>query len=187
MKNATISLLITFLLSLFAMTTAQAEETYFSWLFSIKRMKEVAPVTDKTYLEECGSCHFAYPPGLLPERSWKKLMSAQALEDHFKENAELDEDTRIQILAILSNHSAEKSYYKRSKKVMSTLGDDVTPLRITEVPYIKEKHHQVDEDIDVKTSKVKSFSNCDKCHQEADNAIFDDDTVMIPGHGYWTW
>ena len=34
-----------------------------------------APITlDPTYIQECGACHTAYIPGLLPQRSWKKIM-----------------------------------------------------------------------------------------------------------------
>ena len=50
-------------------TCAHAEETFGSWLINFERTKEVKPVTDKRYLKECGECHFAYQPGLLPARS----------------------------------------------------------------------------------------------------------------------
>lgn len=187
MKKLLFTLLITTLSLMLLATSAQAEESYFSWLFSIKRHKEVAPVTDKVYKDECGACHFPFQPGLLPEASWQKLMQAKALENHFKENAELDEETRKHILALLVANSADKSYYKRSRKIMWSLGEDKAPLRITETPYFEGKHEDVEEEIDIKKSKVKSFANCDKCHQKAAQGIFDDDTVMIPDHGYWTW
>jgi hypothetical protein len=29
----------------------------------------------KLYLNECGSCHTAYAPGLLPARSWKRMLA----------------------------------------------------------------------------------------------------------------
>ena len=35
---------------------------------------------DALYIEECGACHLAYPPGLLPVQSWRGIMSD--LEDH---------------------------------------------------------------------------------------------------------
>ncbi len=164
-------------------------DSFDSWLLSFERYKGVASVTDKVYVEECGACHFAYQPGLLPEASWRKLLDAKALADHFGENAELDEQTRQHLLDVLVTGSAEKSYYKRSKKIMNTLRDTDAPLRITEVPYIKEKHAEVDEEVlkAGKTKKVKSLSYCDKCHQEAKQGVYDDDTVMIPDVGYWTW
>lgn len=177
----------TLAVSLAGMNISHAEESFSSWFFTFERMNEVAPVTDKTYIEECGSCHFAYQPGLLPEVSWRKLMDPAAMEDHFGDNAELDEETRQHILDVLVNTSADKSHHKRSKKLMLSLTEDKAPLRIIETPYIKEKHEEIPVKLIKENPKVKSLSQCDKCHQKADKGIFDDDTVAIPGHGYWTW
>ncbi len=165
-----------------ALPTVQAEESFSSWFWTTDRKKEVAPVTDEAYNEECGSCHYAYPAGLLPSASWQKLIDAKALQDHFGDNAELDEETRSHIQSVLLNGAAEKSYYKRSRKIMSSLDEGAAPLRITEVPYIKEKHEEIPTDWITKNPKVKSLSHCNKCHRKADEANFDDDTVMIPGH-----
>lgn len=33
--------------------------------------------------------------------------------------------------------------------------------------------------------EIKSFSRCEACHGRADQAIFDEDEVRIPGHGRW--
>jgi len=150
------------------------------------RKKEVMPVKNEVYNEECGDCHFHYQPGFLPEASWRKLMAAKALEDHFGENAELDEDVRSEMETFLVNHSADKSSFKRSKKVMASLKDGEAPLRITDVRYIRRKHHEIPEKL-IKQKKVKSLSYCDACHTKADEANYDDDTVVIPNHGNWTW
>jgi hypothetical protein len=184
LKYATI-LLITFC---GVITAAHAEkESYWSWLFTLERKKEVAPVNNDLYKEECGACHFPYQPGWLPEQSWRKLLDAKALADHFKENAELSNDIRMQILDFLVANSADKSRYKRSKKVMASLDEGEAPLRITETPYIKSKHQEVKDEVVSRSSKVKSLSYCEKCHQKAEKADFDDDTVYIPGHGYNSW
>ena len=188
MKKNFINLALLLLITLFGASVANAEqESYWSWLFSVKSKKEVAPITDKLYEEECGSCHFAYQPGWLPEASWRKLMDPKALEDHFKENAEMDEQTRTKLLDILVANSADKSRFKRSKKIMASLGEGDAPLRITETPYMKSKHQAVYDEVVSKSKKVKSLSYCDKCHQKAKEADFDDDTVYIPGHGYNSW
>ena len=71
------------------------------------RSSGVAPVTNPVYKEECGSCHMAYPPGLLPAISWQKVMAG--LEDHFGDNAELDTATRQTISDFLLNDSADRS------------------------------------------------------------------------------
>jgi len=188
MKKNFINLVLISLVTLSGGSVAYAEqESYWSWLFALQRQKEVAPITDKVYADECGSCHFAYQPGWLPEASWRKLMDPKALENHFKENAELDEQTRKNLLDILVANSADKSRFKRSKKIMASLGEGDAPLRITETPYIKSKHEEVYEEVVSKGGKVKSLSYCDKCHQKAKDADFDDDTVYIPGHGYNSW
>ena len=105
---------------------ALAEESFGEWLFTLDRMKEFRPVDNDNYVEECGACHFAYPPGLLTEASWKKLLAPAALEDHFGENAELDDVTLAEITGFVLTNSAEKSYYKRSRKItrsVSSLDD----------------------------------------------------------------
>ena len=53
-----------------------------------QRSVGVAPIHSPIYQEECASCHMAYPPGLLPARSWEKIMAG--LESHFGDNAELE-------------------------------------------------------------------------------------------------
>lgn len=163
-----------------------AEESFGSWLFTLDRAKEFRPVDNESYGEECGSCHFAYPPGLLTEASWSKLLNGAALENHFGENAELDDETLADIQAFVFSNSAEKSYYKRARKIARSVADlKEVPLRITEVPYIKRKHHELTDAMIVGNPDVKSFSNCNACHTQAEKAVFDDDTVKIPNFEEW--
>lgn len=186
MKTA-LFITVTLALSLVGTGNSYADEGFFASFFSLERKNEVAIVTDNDYIEECGSCHFAYQPGLLPEASWRKLMAADALEDHFGDNAELDEDVRNHIEDILINASADKSRYKRSKKIMASLRDDKAPIRIINVPYIKRKHHEIPDNLVKGNEQVKSLSYCNKCHTKAAAGNFDDDAVVIPGYGNWTW
>ncbi len=145
----------------------------------------VEPVRNKLYIEECSACHLAYPPGLLPERSWKKLLSAAELKNHFDEELEISESDTITILNYLISHSAEKSNYKRSKKIMKQVARNETPWRITETKYIKNKHRKIPQRLIVNNEDVESLSHCDACHQTATKGIFDDDSVSIPGYGRW--
>ena len=164
---------------------ANAEENFTQWLFNFNRAKEVKPVTNKTYKEECGSCHLAYQSGLLPGKSWEKLLTAEALHDHFGEVADLDKDTLQVLRDYALENSAEKSYYKRSRKItVSTDGMDA-PLRITEVRYIKRKHHSIPEKMIKENKDVKSLSYCNNCHTQAEHGVYDNDTVSIPNYpGY---
>ncbi len=65
--------MLLFISSFYSLYT-QADDEGFSSFFNSFFGKEldVAPVKNALYLEECGACHFAYQPGLLPSRSWKK-------------------------------------------------------------------------------------------------------------------
>jgi len=47
------------------------------------RKRYLTPVNKPIYKEECGACHFAYQPELLPSGSWEKILAG--LEDHFGE------------------------------------------------------------------------------------------------------
>ena len=150
------------------------------------RHKGVAPVTDAKYAESCGECHFAYQPGLLPARSWQKLLDPKQLEDHFGENAELPEMDRVAVLQFLTKYSADSTIrYKRSIKIRRSLDDDAVPLRITEVPYIKKKHDEIPRKMIQDNRQVRSLSYCNKCHTEAAKGVFDDDTVDIPNFPDW--
>ena len=150
-----------------------------------ERNKEVAPVTNAAYQEECSACHYAYPPGLLVSASWQKLLAKSALSDHFGENNEMSEGLRIELLAYATKQAAENSDAKRSRKVVASLGDDSAPLKITDVPYIHRKHQKIPEEQIKGNLKVVSLAQCDTCHTKAAEGSFDDDSVVIPGYGRW--
>ena len=67
-------------------------------------------LTHKAWQQECGSCHLAYPPTLLPKASWQGLMTG--LDDHFGENASLDPATRTDILRFLEAHAAAAAHHR---------------------------------------------------------------------------
>lgn len=169
---------------------ASAEEysldnDFMSWLFDFQRTKGVKPVTDKQYLEECGACHFAYQPGLLPAKSWETLLNDEALRKHFGVNAELDNDTLKDIRDYAIKNSAGNSWYKQSRKIAAATEQGPAPLRITELRYISRKHRDIPEKMIKGNKDVKSLSFCDKCHTQAAQGIYDPDTVNIPHYPNW--
>ena len=147
------------------------------------RTNDVAAVTNPVYKEECGSCHMAYPPGLLPARSWDKLMLE--LEDHFGDNAELDAETHRSITRHLLTNSADKSEYRRSKKFSRSISSNDVPVRISEIPYFKHEHDEIPAHFVTANAKVNSFSQCDACHAKAEQGSFNEHDVRIPGYGRW--
>ena len=143
---------------------------------SKKYKKNITPVNNPTYEEECGACHFPYQPELLPSGSWKKIMTG--LEDHFGEKVEIDTESMNVISQYLISNSAEKSSAKKTVKIVRSLRGR-TPIRITEIPYIIEKHDEVDPNI-LNRESIGSLANCLACHINAEKGIYDEDNVKIP-------
>ena len=139
---------------------------------------QVMAADNPAYQAECGSCHIAYPPMLLPGRSWQKIMAG--LDDHFGENAELDEETRRQIEDYLVRVSDRVSY----RKLFRNLGDSA-PMRITELPYFVHEHDEIPARFIEGNDQVQSLSQCGACHREAERGLFDEDDVYIAGVGRW--
>jgi hypothetical protein len=164
---------------------AVAKEGFWDWMFTFQRQKNIKPVIDKKYQDECSECHFAYQPGLLPSKSWEVLLTPEALHKHFGVNAELDNDTLKVIHAYAVANSAEKSWYKRSRKIAVATEEGPAPLRITELRYISLKHRDIPEKMIKGNKGVKSLSFCDKCHTQAAKGIYDTDTVNIPNFPKW--
>ena len=136
----------------------------------------LGPVDNPAYKKECGACHFCYQPGLLPSGSWDRILAR--LDDHFGEVIVLDPDSKKIIAEYLKANSAEQSTAKRAGKIMRSLGG-LTPVRITDVPYIREKHHDISSSI-LKRQSIGSLANCSVCHITAEQGIYEDDNVVIP-------
>jgi hypothetical protein len=133
--------------------------------------KRLPSPQNQTYLNFCGSCHFAYQPGLLPRASWEKMMS----EGHF---GTLDEQTRKQIMDYLKTNSAENNTSEISKKILASAVTN-KPTKITDIPYIRKKHDEISPDV-FKRKTIGSRSNCIACHTKAKDGNYEDDFVNIP-------
>ena len=107
------------------------------------------------------------------------------LSNHFGENAELDKDTLANIYSYAMANASDKSYHMRSRKITQATAQGEAPLRITEISYIRRKHHEIPEKMIKDNKDVKSLSNCDACHTQAAKGVFDADTVKIPNYPDW--
>ncbi len=143
----------------------------------------VTPVNNEAYAAECGSCHFAYSPGLLPARSWRALMAG--LDNHFGENAELDADTLAQLTEYVVANAADRSSAWVSKGIAATVPDGQAPQRISELRYIQGKHDELPARLVHDNPDVASPGNCSACHSRAAAGVFDEHSVRIPGYGRW--
>lgn len=168
-----------FLLVLFLSSLLLGDDDYYFFRSST----DVKPVTDKTYINECGSCHFAFQAGFLPKRSWEKMM--KDLENHFGTDASLELKDHNYILAYLKENSADNAtQYKRSRKMNASISANQTPLKITEVPYFVREHREIPKRF-VTQKEVGSLSNCIACHRTADKGIYSERAIKIPNYGRW--
>jgi mono/diheme cytochrome c family protein len=124
----------------------------------------------KIYNEECGSCHLAYPPGLLPAASWKRMMGS--LSYHYGTDASLDAATVQQISTWLQSNAG--SYKKVSPN------DKPPEDRITRSAWFERKHNDINTPKVWQHASVKSAANCAACHTTADKGNFSERNLQFP-------
>ncbi|WP_136414182.1 diheme cytochrome c [Herbaspirillum sp. ST 5-3] len=119
------------------------------------------------YQQECGACHVAYPPGLLPAASWQRLMNN--LPRHFGTDASLDAATTKQLDTwLVANAGTGKR------------GSEEPPQdRITRSRWFTREHDEISAST-WKLPAVKSAANCIACHVHADKGEFNEHDVRIP-------
>src|SRR5689334_660898 len=83
------------------------------------------------YKQECAACHVAFPPGMLPADSWRRLLSN--LPHHYRTDASLDPVTVNELAAWLK---ANAGTYKRVREVPP---ED----RISQSAWFIRKHNEV--------------------------------------------
>jgi hypothetical protein len=137
---------------------------------SLAQPFDVGPVTDARYAKECGSCHVAFPPGLLPERSWRGVMGS--LGKHFNENAEVSKADHDAILAYLVAHAADRGESVRARDIYASIPASQTPLRITSTPYIEGLHGGLLDPRFKGRPKVNTLAECGACHMNATRGSF---------------
>ncbi|WP_029524647.1 diheme cytochrome c [Polaromonas glacialis] len=119
------------------------------------------------YQQECAACHLAYPPGMLPATSWKRVMAN--LPRHYGTDASLDPATVKQLSTWLG---ANAGTYKR-------VSEEPPQDRITTSSWFEGKHREVAPQV-WKRAAIGSRANCAACHTGADKGDFDDDNIRIP-------
>lgn len=130
----------------------------------------------KEFYDECISCHTLYPPFLLPKASWEKVMDN--LEDHFGDDASLEDDVKESIKAYLLKNAAENSTKESAYKGLKSIGDkDI--IAYTDSEFWKKRHEEIDKEI-FKAKNIKSKANCKACHLNIEKGIIEDENIKIP-------
>ena len=117
------------------------------------------------YVQECGACHVAFAPGLLPASSWQHLMGG--LSRHYGSDASLDGASNQAIGAWLKAHAA-------TRKRNEAPPDD----RITKAGWFTREHREVAGVIG--TARVKSATDCAACHTRAAEGSYREREIRVP-------
>jgi hypothetical protein len=120
-----------------------------------------------SYRAECGSCHVAYPPGLLGADAWRTIMNG--LDKHFGTDASIEPGIAAEISAFLERNAGTG---RRPQ-------DPPASLRITESRWFVGEHNEVPA-ATWKRPAVKSAANCAACHTLAEQGDFRERNIRIP-------
>jgi len=120
----------------------------------------------QAYVQECGACHIAFPPRLLPAPSWARLMGG--LDKHFGADASLDARERLPLIAWLQAHADRRP-------ATTPPPDD----RITRTARFERKHRRI-EPATWHLPSVRSASNCMACHAAADQGQYSEHALRRP-------
>ena len=157
------------------------------WLFSLPfdyraaptrdALSGVAEPADMAWRKECGACHFAIPPTVLPARSWQHMFSN--LEQHYGTDAWLPDGTRAQLAQYAQAHSADHVRTEAGHYLWREWSANATPMRFSESDYWKRRHRKIEFSV-FRQSNVASAINCGACHRLALSGSFEDADVAIP-------
>ncbi|WP_209397944.1 diheme cytochrome c [Rhodoferax sp. AJA081-3] len=130
-----------------------------------------APVAHATVKAECGSCHLAYAPSMLPARSWTHMMTN--LDKHFGDDASVDPKLAAEITAYLVANAGDQGGQRYGAKLLRGVSPTSTPQRITELPRWVKEHREVSAQ-EWKHKDVRSKANCTACHTRAELGYYDE-------------
>ncbi|MBS1106177.1 MAG: Diheme cytochrome c [Deltaproteobacteria bacterium] len=122
------------------------------------------------YVEECGSCHIAFPGRMLDAASWIAVL--EGLEQHFGVDASVDAKTLEPIRAYLAGTARSKP----------TTAGGVPLLRITETRWFRHEHDEVPQRLWQEPDAVKP-ADCAACHRSAATGSYSEHDLRLPKKG----
>ncbi len=126
-------------------------------------------VDSPAYIQECASCHVAYPPQLLSQSSWQAVMGG--LDRHFGTDASVEPAQRAQILAFLTTNAGTRDTSANGKPL----------LRVSETPWFRKEHRKEIAAGSARRDDVKSIANCGACHRQAEQFDYAKASLQVPG------
>lgn len=114
-----------------------------------------------SYVEECASCHVAYPPQLLTAPGWQRVMAQ--LDRHYGVDASLDPKRRAAIADFL-----QRAASSRDKHAPTEAG-----ARMSRTAWFVREHGPTP------PAKV-SFADCAACHTAAEKGDYAERGIKLP-------
>ncbi|UFS61865.1 diheme cytochrome c [Sulfurimonas sp. HSL-3221] len=136
----------------------------------------------RLYKNECGACHMAYQPGLLPRASWTRMMVS--LGDHFGTDATLEPADAAELATYLdANAYGSAPSSKHMARIAKSVSADA-PMQISRSVYFVKEHRRIPQRF-IDQADVKSLANCNACHAKAENGSYREREIFIPNYGRW--
>lgn len=129
------------------------------------------PVTHAVVKEECGSCHMAFAPSMLPASSWQRMMGN--LKNHFGDDASVDPKLAAEITAYLVANAGDQGGQRYGTKLLRGVAASAAPQRITELPKWVREHRKVTPQ-EWASKDVRTKANCTACHTQAERGFYED-------------
>ena len=121
------------------------------------------------YTQQCSVCHAAYPPGMLPAGSWKKMLDE--MPQHFTGQVMINLDTQNEISQWLQAHAG----------TFALVAEEPPQHRITLSVWWQKIHLNNKLPAAVwKKPSVSKGAACVACHQAAAKGEFDAKMVQVP-------
>jgi hypothetical protein len=109
-----------------------------------------------------------YPPNLLSDTSgWEEVMDD--LQNHFGDNAEVEESARLRIKRYLVDHAADSG---------RRFGSRTYPPRLTATLWFRRTHGEVKRYFE--KTRTGSPANCGTCHPQAERLSYAKKEIRLP-------
>lgn len=113
------------------------------------------------YIEECASCHVAYPPQLLTAEGWQTVMAQ--LGKHYGVDASLDAKHRGTLADFLQRAASRKGKHAPTEST----------ARMTKTAWFVHEHGSMP------PTKMK-FADCAACHTAANKGDYSERSLKLP-------
>ena len=97
------------------------------------------------------------------------------LENHFGDDASIDDKTNKEILAFLVKNSAETSTMEASWNFLNSINNkDI--IAISKTNFWKERHKEIPKNL-FKNNQIKSEANCKACHSDIEKGLIEKENI----------